>query len=141
MQMWKVLQSVKKNLILAIMLSMALGLVTGYYLNLAPLKVLILPLTMFMIYPMMVNLKLSELAELKNFKLLLTALIINFAILPFVAYYIGISFFENTSYILAFVIIASLPTSGMTISWTGFARGSIKDAVKMTILGLLIGSM
>lgn len=29
----------------------------------------------------------------------------------------------------------------MTISWTGFARGSIKDAVKMTIIGLLMGSM
>lgn len=85
------------------MVSMTLGLVTGYYFDLSPFKVLVLPLTIFMIYPMMVNLKISELAELKNFKLLLTALIINFTILPFVAYYIGVRFFENTSYILAFV--------------------------------------
>jgi len=120
---------------------MLLGLLIGYYYNLSQLKFFVLPLTMLMIYPMMVNLKLGELTELKNFKLIITALIINFAVIPFVAFTIGNVFFSNTGYLLALIIMGSLPTSGMTISWTGFAKGSVKDAIKITILGLLIGSM
>jgi len=74
-------------------------------------------------------------------KLLITALLINFAVIPFVSFFIGSNLFDNTGYLLAFIVMGSLPTSGMTISWTDFAKGSVKDAVKITILGLLIGSM
>ena len=139
--MWNILSFIKKNLIVSIMISMVLGLVIGFYFNLSKLQSLILPLTMLMIFPMMVNLKLKEILELKKFKLILTALIVNFTILPFVSYFVGNLFFENTNYILAFVIMGSLPTSGMTISWTGFAGGNVKDSVKITILSLFLGSI
>ena len=36
------------------------------------------------------------------------------------------------------VLVGLFPTSGMTISWTGFARGNVAAALKMTVLGLLI---
>jgi predicted Na+-dependent transporter len=40
------------------------------------------------------------------------------------------------------LLLASLlPTSGMTISWTGFAKGNVNSAVKMTIIGLVAGSL
>ena len=39
------------------------------------------------------------------------------------------------------LLAALLPTSGMTISWTGFARGNINAAVKMTVIGLIAGSL
>ena len=34
-----------------------------------------------------------------------------------------------------------LPTSGMTISWTGFAKGNLNAAIKMTVIGLIAGSL
>jgi len=34
-----------------------------------------------------------------------------------------------------------VPTSGMTISWTGFAKGNVEAAVKMTVIGLVLGSL
>ena len=40
------------------------------------------------------------------------------------------------------LLLASLvPTSGMTISWTGFAGGNLAAAVKMTVIGLILGSL
>jgi len=42
---------------------------------------------------------------------------------------------------MGLLLAALLPTSGMTISWTGFAGGNLGAAVKMTVLGLIIGSL
>lgn len=42
---------------------------------------------------------------------------------------------------LALLLTALLPTSGMTISWTGFAKGNVPAAVKMTVVGLIAGSL
>jgi ACR3 family arsenite efflux pump ArsB len=40
------------------------------------------------------------------------------------------------------MILAGLfPTSGMTISWTGFAKGNVGAAVKMTVIGLVLASL
>jgi ACR3 family arsenite efflux pump ArsB/nucleotide-binding universal stress UspA family protein len=38
-------------------------------------------------------------------------------------------------------LIGVLPTSGMTISWTGFAKGNKEAAIKMVIIGLVIGAL
>jgi ACR3 family arsenite transporter len=44
--------------------------------------------------------------------------------------------------VLGFLLVALLPTSGgMTISWTGLAQGNIQAAVKMTVIGLLLGTL
>jgi predicted Na+-dependent transporter len=42
---------------------------------------------------------------------------------------------------LGLLLAALVPTSGMTISWTGFARGNLAAAVKMTVVGLIAGSL
>ena len=42
---------------------------------------------------------------------------------------------------LGLLLAALVPTSGMTISWTGFARGNLAAAVKMTVIGLVLGSL
>ena len=41
----------------------------------------------------------------------------------------------------AMMLAALLPTSGMTITWTGFAKGDINAAIKMTVIGLVAGSI
>ncbi|MFT6927757.1 MAG: ACR3 family arsenite transporter [Psychromonas sp.] len=67
---------------------------------------------------------------------------INFAITPFIAFAIGITFFADNKYLaLGLLLTGLLPTSGMTISWTGMAKGNMAAAIKMTIFGLLIGSL
>jgi len=38
-------------------------------------------------------------------------------------------------------LIGVLPTSGMTISWTGFAKGNKEAAIKMVVFGLVLGAL
>ena len=57
--MFKLLTIIKKNLIISILISIILGVVAGYYLDVSWLRNLILPLTFMLVYPMMVTLKLD----------------------------------------------------------------------------------
>ncbi len=40
---------------------------------------------------------------------------------------------------LGLLLAALLPTSGMTISWTGFAKGNMRAAINMTVIGMTLG--
>jgi ACR3 family arsenite efflux pump ArsB len=138
----KFLSFVSKNLILAIPVTMVLGFGFGLVVPTGWLKSLIVPLTFLMVYPMMVTLKLAKVLEGGDSKAQLLAQIINFAIIPFVAFGLGKYFFpEQPYYAMGLLLAALLPTSGMTISWTGFAGGNLGAAVKMTVLGLILGSL
>ena len=118
------------------------GLLTGLTMNAAPLKQLILPLTFLMVYPMMVNLQLKKVIEGGDLKVQLVTQLLNFTIIPLCAFLIGKVAFPDSPYVALGLLLASLlPTSGMTISWTGMARGNMAAAVKMTVFGLLIGSI
>lgn len=140
--MWNFLSLITRNLVLFIPLSLVLGFITGYFFDLSPLKNLVLLLTFVMIYPMMVNLKFKKIFEGGDFRLILVTQIINFMIIPFLAYGLGILFFKDNYYLTLGLLMAGLvPTSGMTISWTGFAKGNVEAAVKMTVIGLILGSL
>jgi len=140
--MWKVLSFFQKNLTLSIPIFMVLGLAFGGFSDVSFLKSWIIPLTFLMVYPMMVTLNVKELFTKGNTKLQLTAQIMNFAIIPFLGFGIGLIFFPNNNLaVLGLLLTSLLPTSGMTISWTGFAKGNVPAAVKMTVVGLIIGSL
>jgi ACR3 family arsenite transporter len=141
-RMWIVLTWLKANLVWSIPVAMLLGLAFGAVVNPAFLKPLILPLTFVMVYPMMVNLQIKKVLSGHDYKLQLTVLLINFGIVPFVAFGIGRLFFSNNLFAtLGLLLAATLPTSGMTISWTGFARGNLDAAIKMAVIGLILGSL
>ena len=140
--MWNFLKTLQKNLIWSIPLFMTLGLLFGWLFEPAFLKSWIIPLTFLMVYPMMVTLNMKQLFKRGEGKLQLTALLINFTITPFIGYFIGRLFFpDQPLLILALLLTSLLPTSGMTISWTGFAKGNVPAAVKMTVVGLIVGSL
>jgi arsenite transporter len=144
--MWKSLQQINKNLIIAIPAMMLAGFACGLAVEadlVNNLKQLIIPFTFLMVYPMMVTLQLGHLREgLKNLKLQLTTQFINFAVIPFLAYGLGRLFFPEQPYMaLGLLLAALLPTSGMTISWTGFAKGNLGAAINMTVIGLSLGSL
>jgi ACR3 family arsenite efflux pump ArsB len=121
---------------------MLLGIAFGYLYNPSFLKVLIIPLTFLMVYPMMVNLQLKKVLSKGDTKVQIATQIINFAIIPFLAFGIGKIYFRDDPLIALGLLLASLlPTSGMTISWTGFAKGNLNAAIKMTVIGLIAGSL
>ncbi|MDY6904032.1 MAG: universal stress protein [Thermodesulfobacteriota bacterium] len=140
--MWQLLSKINKNLIIAIPVMMVLGFVYGMFFPTGFLKNLIIPLTFLMVYPMMVTLKIKKVFEGGDTKPQVVTQIINFGVVPFVAYGLGVLFFRDQPYMALGLLLAGLvPTSGMTISWTGFARGNMAAAVKMTVIGLTLGSL
>jgi ACR3 family arsenite efflux pump ArsB len=140
--MWTTLQWIQKNLALSIPAAMLLGLGYGSMADASTLKAAILPLTFLMVYPMMVNLNMAELRHLQGVKTQGLALGLNFLAIPALGYALGLVFFPDEPWFrLGLLLTALLPTSGMTISWTGMAKGNMAAAVRMTVLGLLLGSL
>jgi ACR3 family arsenite transporter len=144
--MWNLLIKINKKLIVAIPVMMLAGFLVGCSLRpdlISQLKTLILPLTFLMVYPMMVTLNIKHLQEgIKNIKLQVMTQFINFGVIPFIAYGLGLYFFPHQPYMaLGLLLAALLPTSGMTISWTGFAKGNMGAAINMTVIGLTLGSL
>jgi ACR3 family arsenite efflux pump ArsB/nucleotide-binding universal stress UspA family protein len=106
------------------------------------LKSLIIPFTFLMVYPMMVTLNIQKVFEGGDVKAQVLTQAINFGVVPFLAYFLGLIFFKDQPYMALGLLLAGLvPTSGMTISWTGFAKGNLAAAVKMTVIGLTLGSI
>ena len=140
--MLKKLSFLNRNLVWYIPAFMALGIIYGNFYDATPLKVLIIPATILMIYPMMVTLNTSAVFSKCSVKLQAATQIVNFVLIPLIGYVLGLIFLKGSP-LLAFglLLMAVLPTSGMTISWTGFARGNVNVAVKMTFIGLIAGSL
>ncbi|MCK5684664.1 arsenic resistance protein [bacterium] len=140
--MWKILSFLQKNLIWTIPAMVLSGVVSGYFFDMSFLKITVMPLTFLMVYPMMINLQIEKVITLKGMKCQIAAQIINFGVIPFIAFGLGNYFFPKSPMIVLGLLFASLlPTSGMTISWTGFAKGNMNAAIKMTVIGLIIGSI
>ena len=140
--MWNLLMIISKNLVVAIPTVMVLGFIAGASGDMAWLKSLIIPFTFLMVYPMMVTLKVREVFAGGNVRAQLITQLVNFAVVPFMTFGIGWLFFREQPYMMLGLLLAGLvPTSGMTISWTGFAKGNMAAAVKMTVIGLTLGSL
>jgi ACR3 family arsenite transporter len=140
---FNLLAYIKKYLIYSILIAMVLGVVVGYFINdVSILKKAILPLTIMMVYPMMVTLKFSSLLQKGNIKLQVVTQLINFIVFPLIAFGIGIIFFKDSSALrLGLLLMSLLPTSGMTISWTVMSKGNVSEAIRMVVIGLLLGAL
>jgi ACR3 family arsenite transporter len=144
--MFKTLSYIQKNLVWTIPVAMLLGLIFGYFFNAVPLKQFIIPVTFIMVYPMMVTLNVKSVFKGQDFKLQLTTQVINFIFVPLVVFFLGKMFLSGADpkfalWAVGLFLIGVLPTSGMTISWTGFAKGNKEAAIKMVVFGLIIGSL
>ena len=144
--MWKALSVLQKNLVWSIPISMAVGLVFGYLFDAGPLRRFIIPVTFVMVYPMMATLDVKNIFKGQDYKLQATTQLINFVLVPLLAYFTGRLFFAGGPekyglWAVGLFLIGVLPTSGMTISWTGFAKGNKEAAIKMVIFGLVLGAL
>ena len=140
--MWKLLGVLKKNLVWSIPCAMVLGLIYGYFFDSVWLKIAVIPLTVLMIYPMMATIEIKEVFSKCSYKFQIVTQAVNFIIIPLAGVLIGKIFLrEYPIFAFGLLLIAVLPTSGMTISWTGFAKGNMHMAVKMSIIGLIVGPL
>ncbi len=145
--MIKTLKLLQKNLVYVIPVAMILGVIGGGYLfDAKPLKQLIIPITFIMIYPMMTTLNTKTIFKGGDLKLQVVTQVINFIFVPIIVYTIGKIFFAGAEekfglWAVGLFLIGVLPASGMTISWTGFAKGNKEAATKMLVFGLIIGSL
>ena len=122
------------------------GCCYGYWFDAGPLKQFIIPVTFIMVYPMMVTLNVKSIFKGQDYKLQITTQLINFVLMPLLAYYTGNLFFSGGPdkyglWAVGLFLIGVLPTSGMTISWTGFAKGNKEAAIKMVVFGLVLGAL
>lgn len=117
----------QRRLVWAVPLAMLIGVLWGALLPSQWLSALVIPLTFLMVFPMLVDLRLPLLFSGRENRVQLAAQAINFLVIPFVALLIGRCFFPTEPLlVLGLLLAALLPTSGMTISWTGFAKGNWK---------------
>ena len=140
--MVKLLQILNRNLIVVIPVSMAAGLLFGITSDPTPLKSLIPAFTFLMVFPMMVTLQYKKAFTKCSYLAQGTAQFMNFVIVPLIGFGLGRLFLNERPFLaLGLLLAAIIPTSGMTVSWTGFAKGNVEVAVKMMIFGLLTGSL
>lgn len=131
-----------KKLVVLIPAAMLAGLLVGAVLDVRALAGLVLPLTMLMVYPMLIGFKPREAFTATDGRPLGIAMALNFGILPLLAFGLAWLFFrDNPSLFVGMVLAGLFPTSGMTISWTGFAKGNVRAAIKMTVVGLVLASL
>ncbi|WP_163152345.1 arsenic resistance protein [Anoxybacillus sp. MB8] len=132
----------QKYLLVSVPATLLLGFIVGTFVDTSFLKSTILFATIVMIYATMVGFKWKELTHLKEKKILFASIVINFVLIPFVAFLIGKTLLHNHPIMFAgLALSALLPTSGMTISWTAIQKGNMTAAVKLTVFGLILGSL
>ncbi len=140
--MTNLLQLIQRQLTVAIPAMLLLGFGLGMVIEADPLRVLIIPLTVLMVYPMMVTLKVRQLASGLGGRTQWLTQAINFGLIPFLAFALGLVFFRDAPFLALGLLLAGLvPTSGMTISWTGMSGGNVPAAIKLTVVGLILGAL
>lgn len=92
------LAKITKNLTVVIPVTMATGFVFGIVFYADFLKNLIIPFTFLMVYPMMVNLNIKKVFEGGDLKAQILTQVINFGIVPFLSFGVGLIFFKDNPY-------------------------------------------
>jgi ACR3 family arsenite efflux pump ArsB len=131
---------VKTRLTSLVPVTIVMGLVAGYFFDLSILKSMVTLVLFMMIYPMMINLHIEDvLSSFKNPKPILISLALNFLASPLLVLILGKLFFNSEPMLfMGLILIGLLPTSGMTASWTGIARGNLKMTLVLMSLNLMV---
>ena len=131
-----------RNLMISIPIVLILAFITGKFVDTSWMGRTILIATMLMIYPTMIGFQWRALINLTEKKLIGYAMLLNFIFIPLLAYVLGLLFLREEPILFAgLALVALLPTSGMTISWTSISKGNVPASVKLTVLGLLLGAI
>ena len=135
------LNFVQKKLIFLIIFVIVAGLLNvkffgGY--KFTPLICLVA--AVIMIYPSLVPLSFSRIAEIKKYyNLLFLSIVLNFVFVPFVAYFLGASLLTDEPVLrLGFMVLALLPGGGMVTTWALKSRANMVTTVGIIMVNLLL---
>jgi ACR3 family arsenite efflux pump ArsB len=136
------LTGIKENLIYVVVGSLAAGLAFGQVAGsgtTAVLKAAIVPILFLMIYPMMINIDLQEVINVRDHATPVgLSLLVNFGLAPLLAVGLARGFFGgDVEYAIGLYFIALIPTSGMTAAWTGLADGDLEAALVAMAVNML----
>ena len=142
----KVLQEhLNKWMLLYVGLAIGLGLVAGYagaawtQTNSSLVSTLTTVAVFFVIYPMMINLKLESLVKAgKNLKGLSLAMIYNFIWTPLIGFVLAHIFLHDPLIALGFLLVMVVPCSSMAIGYTGLSGANVELATVSVALSFII---
>ncbi|WP_418282629.1 arsenic resistance protein [Halorubrum sp. DTA98] len=137
------LTGIKSNLIYVVGGSLLAGLAFGQIVGAdaeSALQAAVLPVLFLMIYPMMINIDLKEVVNVRSHAgPVLLSLLVNFGFAPLLAVGLARLFFDGSvGYAIGLYFIALIPTSGMTAAWTGLANGDLESALVAMAVNLLV---
>jgi len=137
------LTGIKSNLISVVVGSLLVGLAVGQFVDEGTrglLRAAVVPVLFVMIYPMMINIDLREVVNVRAHAApVLLSLLVNFGLTPLLAVGLARVFFAgNVEYAIGLYFIALVPTSGMTAAWTGLAKGDLESALVAMAVNLLV---
>jgi len=140
--MLKFLACIQKHFIVSLPVAMGLGLLYGWLGEASWLTGLITPLVVLMVFPLMMGIDFRSLWSGVDIKLQAATQALNFLVIPFVAFFLGVIFLPDQPYLsLGLLILGLLPAMGGTMIWTGFCRGNVTASVKMVVIGLVLGGL
>ena len=136
------LRALKQNLIYVVILSLVAGIVAGQFIGSGTRSLLqsaVTPVLFLMIYPMMINIDLREIFNVReHLGPVGLSLMVNFAVVPLLAVGLAELFFAgNSAYAVGLYLIALIPTSGMTAAWAGLAGGDLEAALVAIAVNLV----
>ncbi len=100
-----------------------------------------LPVIICTIYPSMIGFRFSDLALLKEKRILLFNLLFNLFIIPLIACITGFVFLQQYPELFTgLIIISVVPGGTMIIAFTMLFKGNVKAAIKLTTVSLVTGS-
>jgi ACR3 family arsenite efflux pump ArsB len=134
------LKWVKQNLTPLILVTIPVGLLAGKMFQLGFLKQTTTWILFLMIYPMMINLNMGDVLKVfRQPKTVLLSVIMNFTVAPLLAFALARLFLISDPMLMTgMMLIALIPTSGMTASWAGLAGGKLQTALVMIAVNLLL---
>ena len=131
----KIQEHLKKYMLWYVAAAILLGWGLGYFdggfskAHKTELKTLITVVVFFMIYPMMVNIKLEALAKaFRNLKALGLTLAYNFVWAPLFGFAMSKVFLHDPQVGFGFLLVMVVPCSSMSIGYTGLAGGNLELA-------------
>ncbi|KKR33099.1 MAG: Sodium/bile acid symporter family protein [Candidatus Falkowbacteria bacterium GW2011_GWF2_39_8] len=136
----KILAFVQKNLMWLIIVSISSGLMLVYFTGgIAFTPFLCLAAALLMIYPSLVPLDFSKVAEVnKHKRIIIVSLIINFVVSPLLAVLIGWLFLsQSPSLWLGLILLSILPGGGMVTTWAYKSKADMPLTVGIVFANLI----
>ena len=138
-------EHLNKWMLLYVLLAIGIGLAVGYpsaawtQANQNTLSALTTLAVFFVIYPMMVNLKIESLVKAsKNVKGLTLAMLYNFVWTPLLGLALAKSFLSDPLIALGFLLVMVVPCSSMAVGYTGLSGTNVELATVAVALSFVL---